>query len=102
MCIRDRVHYSASATAAPFRRCDFKNLGLSKLCDLAAAAATSATLTFSSNAEEEEGGDGGRDDDNQGYQPARLVPPIFGQNVLDVCKMKMEKRPTINLNCGFF
>ncbi len=29
----DETHYSASVSAAPFRKCDFKNLGLTELCD---------------------------------------------------------------------
>ena len=45
--------YSASVTAAPFRRCDYKNLGISFLC----------------NFEEQ-------------IQGQQIQPPIWGQNVL--------------------
>ena len=45
--------YSASVTAAPFRRCDYKNLGVSFLCNF--------------------------DDQIQGKQ---IQPPIWGSNVL--------------------
>ena len=50
----EETHYTATVSAAPFRSCDFKNLGLSSLCNM--GDATGAT--------------------------ANIDPPIWGANVI--------------------
>ena len=30
----DETHYTASVSASPFRKCDYKNMGLTALCNL--------------------------------------------------------------------
>ena len=61
----EETQYTYSVSAAPFRGCDFKNLGLTPLCDVGG---------FGS------GGGGGDDDDHTGL--AGMRPPMWGTRVI--------------------
>ena len=54
----EETHYTASVSAAPFRKCDFKNLGLTALCNI--------------------GGSGGGDGDM-----GEIEPPMWGESVIN-------------------
>jgi len=54
----DETFYTSSVSAAPFRHCDFKNLGMTPLCDL-----------------------GQDNEDDTGF--ASISPPIWGENVIE-------------------
>ena len=51
----DETHYTASVSASPFRKCDYKNMGLTALCNL--------------------GGSGGEMGD--------IEPPMWGESVIN-------------------
>ena len=53
----DETHYTASVSASPFRKCDFKNMGLTALCNLGG------------------GGSGG--------EMGEIEPPMWGESVIN-------------------
>ena len=55
----DETHYTASVSASPFRKCDFKNMGLTALCNLGGG-----------------GGSGGGD-------MGGIEPPMWGESVIN-------------------
>ena len=56
----EETHYTASVSAAPFRKCDAKNLGLTALCSL--------------------GGSGG--------DMGEIEPPMWGESVINQYRLR--------------
>ena len=54
----EETHYTASLSAANFRRCDYKNLGMTPLCQLG-------------------------DPENLGLDMGSISPPMWGGSVID-------------------